>query len=152
MATLTPRNKCLLDYTRFLTVHIHIYVHVVEYRTCMHRTKIQKYYTFMCKHNFKISYVFVNFFQLKEIDRLLTSHPTEVSFNDYVKLNNALILGVRGNYTVVKCQNFTNSCMIFLNSTFSGVSTNFYCFYHTSAVSIIRFLRRWRSLATYLHA
>ncbi|XP_035708138.1 uncharacterized protein LOC110850016 isoform X2 [Folsomia candida] len=32
--------------------------------------------------------------ELKEIDRLLTSHPTEVSFNDYVKLNNALILGV----------------------------------------------------------
>ncbi|XP_035708076.1 uncharacterized protein LOC118435768 [Folsomia candida] len=32
--------------------------------------------------------------ELREIYKLLTNHPTEVSFNNYVKLNNPLILGV----------------------------------------------------------
>lgn len=41
-------------------------------------------------------------FQLSKVYNLLTNHPTEVSLNNYVKLNNALILGVIHKYLLVQ--------------------------------------------------
>ncbi|XP_035703052.1 uncharacterized protein LOC118434228 [Folsomia candida] len=34
--------------------------------------------------------------ELRSIDNLLTDHPTQISLNNYVKLNNSLILGILG--------------------------------------------------------